>query len=265
MDDYFAILAARVTGSADAVRPLLPSRYEAAPKLLVPEDTGSDLVESNQAVTVPRTARSTDVPQPAVHRPEASSSPKLVNKNYMLERSPETSPPVQTIEAARIQPSAEDLPEPRQKPAYATKRKAVPAGETMEAESGTAIPRRVRIQKEPRAEADTTSTPVRARQPQPKPQEPSLHPAMYRRSRPLNGMDSRSGDAVHANKRFTPQTATASGNENPAKKGPDVHISIGRIEVHAVHPPAAAPATKRTAPSTVSLEDYLARRNATGP
>jgi hypothetical protein len=264
MDDYFAILAARLTGAADAVRPLLPSRYEPASKLLVAEDTGSDIVDSSQELTVPRAARPTDAPQSAVHRPEAPSSPKLVNKNHTLDHSPEMSRPAQPIVAARIQPSAEGAPEPRRQPAHASKPKPLPANETMEAEDGPGIPRRL-IQKEPRAATDTLSTPLRVRETLPKPREAPLHAAMNKRSKFPDGMGPRSRESGRIGIRLTPQTAVVAGTGDAGKKGPDVHISIGRIEVHAVHPPAAAPARNRTTPSTVSLEDYLARRNATAP
>jgi hypothetical protein len=44
----------------------------------------------------------------------------------------------------------------------------------------------------------------------------------------------------------------------------DVHITIGRIEVTAVHPPAASPRKPREARAPMSLDDYLTRRQKGG-
>jgi hypothetical protein len=263
MNDYFSILAARVTGAADAVRPLLPSRYEPTPNLLVPEDV-FDLVESKQEITIPRPARVADVSQSAVPQRDARSSPKVVNKDHTSDRLPEMNLSAQTIVAARIQPSAEDVPEARRQPTDAIKPKAA-GKKTVEAKGGDVIPRGTRIPKQPRAAADTISTPPRVRGLEPRPQEASMRAAMYQRPGPFDGIGPRSKESGRVGTRPTPQRAIAAGTGNPPKTGPDVHISIGRIEVHAVHPPAAAPVRSRKTPSIVSLEDYLARRNAMGP
>lgn len=261
MNDYFAILAARVTGAADAIRPLLPSRYETTPNLRVAEDV-SDLVESKQEITIPRPARVTDVSQSAVNQRDAPSSQKVVNRDYISARSPEMNVSAQTIVAARIKPSVEDAPEAQ--PTHAIKTK-VAGKKTVEAEGEDLIARGIHIQKQPRTAADTVSTPPRVRGLEPRPQEASLRAAMDRRSGPFDGIGSRSKESGRIGTRVTPQRVAAAGTGNPAKTGPDVHISIGRIEVHAVHPPTAAPVRSRKTPSIVSLEDYLARRNASGP
>ena len=264
MNDYFAILAARVTGAADAVRPLLPSRYEPTPNLRVAEDV-SDLVESKQEITIPRPARVTDVSQSAVHHRNAPSSPKVVNKDQMSDRSPEINLSPQTIVAARIQPSAGDAPEARRQRTHAIKPKAA-GKKTVEAKGGDVIParhshskatpRRGRHDLDSAASTADSNRDLRRRQ---------CSPKCTRRSRPFDGIGLRSKESGRVGKRPTPQRAIAAETRNPAKTGPDVHISIGRIEVHAVHPPAAASVRSSKIPSIVSLEDYLARRNATGP
>ncbi len=47
----------------------------------------------------------------------------------------------------------------------------------------------------------------------------------------------------------------------PQRATPDVHVTIGRVEIRAV--PAATPQrpTRRAAPRPLSLDDYLAERN----
>jgi hypothetical protein len=58
-----------------------------------------------------------------------------------------------------------------------------------------------------------------------------------------------------------PPPAQRSGREGPVDTTTEVHVSIGRIEVTAIHEPAAPaqrPAARRKAP--VSLDEYLSRR-----
>jgi len=46
-----------------------------------------------------------------------------------------------------------------------------------------------------------------------------------------------------------------------AAPAPIIQVSIGRIEVRATPPPAQAPRPRPSAPSAVSLEDYLRQRS----
>jgi hypothetical protein len=59
------------------------------------------------------------------------------------------------------------------------------------------------------------------------------------------------------------ERAANSRAPRPDPSGPRaIHITIGRIEVHAVHPPPAPPPPRRApAPPKISLEDYLKQRN----
>ena len=262
MDDYFAILTARVTGAADAVRPLLPSRFEPAPNLLIPEDTVSDFIESKQEITAPPPAPMSDAPQSAVHRPESSSTPRGVDKNQTSHRSQEINLSAQTVVAAGVQPSADGVPERRRQPTRAIEPKPVAARETLEAEDRAVIPRRNRTQKQSNTANNTISTPSPVETLKPKPRETSLRPATCRRSEPFDGNSPRAEESSRIGTRLTPYRAIAAGTANPAKTAPDIHISIGRIEIRATPAAAAAPVRRRTTPSTVSLEEYLARRNA---
>ena len=69
---------------------------------------------------------------------------------------------------------------------------------------------------------------------------------------------------------FTPiatqdsRSAIAPANtESSAASEPIIHVSIGRVEVRAVTPPAA-PQRTRTHSAPMTIEDYAARRNAKG-
>jgi hypothetical protein len=48
--------------------------------------------------------------------------------------------------------------------------------------------------------------------------------------------------------------------QRPSTSAPRVRVTIGRIEVRAIHPPAHAPKPTKPAPPRISLEDYLRKR-----
>lgn len=45
-----------------------------------------------------------------------------------------------------------------------------------------------------------------------------------------------------------------------ATPAPNVHVTIGRVEVHAIHSPAPSPKPAKRAPPKLSLDDYLQKR-----
>jgi len=48
--------------------------------------------------------------------------------------------------------------------------------------------------------------------------------------------------------------------QRPSTSAPIIRVTIGRVEVRAIHPPAAAPKEAKPAPPKLSLEDYLHKR-----
>jgi hypothetical protein len=57
------------------------------------------------------------------------------------------------------------------------------------------------------------------------------------------------------------------GKASPAdiERAPEVHITIGRLEVNPPAPLTPPPATRPRGPAPLSLADYLARRNGGRP
>jgi hypothetical protein len=58
----------------------------------------------------------------------------------------------------------------------------------------------------------------------------------------------------------SPRRKAFSPAERSSKSAPIIRVTIGRVEVRAIHPPAPAPKSAKPAPSKVSLEDYLRKR-----
>jgi hypothetical protein len=58
----------------------------------------------------------------------------------------------------------------------------------------------------------------------------------------------------------SPRRRAFSPAERSSKSAPIIRVTIGRVEVRAIHPPAPSPKSAKPAPSKVSLEDYLRKR-----
>ncbi|QKV56549.1 MAG: hypothetical protein HT580_04340 [Dechloromonas sp.] len=64
-----------------------------------------------------------------------------------------------------------------------------------------------------------------------------------------------------------PQAPSAVASASPAdtEPAPEVHITIGRLEVNPPARPTPPPAPRPRGPVPLSLSDYLARRNGGRP
>ena len=52
--------------------------------------------------------------------------------------------------------------------------------------------------------------------------------------------------------------------QSSAISSPTIYVTIGRVEVHAIHAPAPAPKSTKPAPPKLSLENYLQQRDGGG-
>ena len=284
MSDYFAILASRIAGAPEALRPVIPSRFEAVETTFGKAGEGD---ESDPRLVVLEVERDAPLPTPplrsqakdeyfekeapapaeqrapAVQLPPASLPPQPPGRRLpepaitASESQEQPSTPSEPVDAQRLSPVIAPAPPPRPPKVNLTH----PSPTEPEPESGkrslnrpTLLPhepdeppllqRKARL-RDPRAE-NAESSPTRDRQPNltalPIDQAPP------RPEPPLNR-----GDRLPA--------ATA-----PAVALPAIQITIGRIEIEAMLPPApaAAPAVRRAAVPRLSLDEYLARRNGSG-
>ncbi len=67
------------------------------------------------------------------------------------------------------------------------------------------------------------------------------------------------GPLGHPYNRVSPHEVVSATQESSAP-APTIQVTIGRIEVRATPPPTARPQTQRSAPSVMSLEEYLNQR-----
>lgn len=281
MSDYFAILASRIAGAPEALRPVIPSRFEAVETTFGKAGEGD---ESDPHLVVLEVARDAPLPTPplrsqakdeqfekdalapaqqrapTVQLPLASSPPQPPGRrlpepaNTAPESQEQPSGPIELVHAQRLSPVIAPAPPPR--PPTINRTPPLPTEPEPES-SKRSIGHPTLLPQEPdepplsqrkahlrdhRAE-DAESSPARDRRP-----NLTARPIGHAPTRPEP--PPKRGDLLHA---------TAA----PAAALPAIQITIGRIEVEAVLPPlpAAAPAVRRAAVPLLSLDEYLARRN----
>ena len=279
MSDYFAILASRIAGAPEALRPVLPSRFEPVETTFGKAGEGDEgdprlvVLEVERDAPLPATPlrsqardeqfeREAPAPAqqraPAVHPPPASPPPQPPGRRLpepaiaASESHEQSSGPSEPVNAQQLSPVIAPAPPP----GPPTLNLTPPSPAEPEPESGrrsfsrpTLLPhepekppplQRVARLRDPRAEDE--SSPTRDRRPNPA--ALPIDQAPPRPEPPPNR-----GDLPHA-----------------AAALPPIQITIGRIEVEAMLPsaPTAAPAVRRAEVPRLSLDEYLARRNGSG-
>jgi len=279
---YLSHLAARVSGAKPAVRPRLPSIFEATPGAalpVVPDPVGLRVVEQEtiapqpvsrpsvaptlgEAQATPVQPRSTpSQPHPAPLAPRRDESLEEVDALDRSTRSAQTprqtlQPPIETLSVrdaplslhervvARIEPRTVDSLQERQQPA------PVPRPRTPQYE-----PEPPRVS---RADAHQP-LPLRAEHEAPRPErrQPEFEPALTAPVRTLTA-------PFVLQPEFRPVERFPAFPESREPQAPSVQVTIGRLIVEAVSPvPAAAPlpAPRPHAPR-LSLDDYLRQRRS---
>ena len=282
MSDYFEILASRIAGAPEALRPVLPSRFEPVETTFGKADEGD---EGDPRLVVLEVQRDAPLPTPPL-RSQAKDehfereAPAPVQQRAPAVQPPPASPPPQ--------PPGRKLPEP-----------AIAASESHEQPSGPSEPVNAQqlspvIAPAPPPRPPTLDlTPPSPAEPEPEsgrrslsrptllPHEPE--PPLFQRKARLRDRRAEDESSPTRDRRPNPTAlpidqapprpepppnrgeplhATAA----PAAALPPIQITIGRIEVEAMLPPAptAAPAVRRAAVPRLSLDEYLARRNGSG-
>lgn len=258
MSGFLATLAAKALDQAPVVRPRLRSFFEPPGPV-----SFGDLWEP-----VERLEETERLPEPAQERPERGSAaplgpptvPPHVERLIVTERQA-APPPVRTI------PSYPPIP-PRHAPSVTERVSERPGSREIERLStvkASTVERIINAPPEPRRESQRAEPPLRieretrARVPETRAAAPDLRPAKS----PVAALPAKPQrpELPHTRQAAQAKPLAAGGAQfSRAEPTPEVHITIGRIEVRAMM--AAAPATPRVERRTpqVSLEEYLRQR-----
>lgn len=293
MSDYFALLAARLAGASAAARPVIRTRFEpetplpGAPAADSPDPNGPpgafsettrevpappptppmpprrfpaparDTAErppapaplESQVPAIPDAERRTARPDPAP-RPSDVPAETAASSVRAEASSPRDPLPSQTPIRPAPESTAEREPGPARQPAPVA-RIAPPESRSLATESASEVvpaseptgqTRRIRVSPEAMRRSEH--------------EEPAEAGA---NSRPATVRPFGDGVAPRGNA-AAPRPGTERGGAEP----PTIEITIGRIEVQAVFPPAVIAPPVAPRKPTQSLEDYLERRNGNG-
>jgi len=282
MSDYFAILASRIAGAPEALRPVLPSRFEPAEASAGKAGEGDD----GPGIVVRDVER--DAPLPTPLRPRAESE---LERNAPAQAAQQQAPPVQLPPlSSPPQPHGRKLPEPATAAAESHEQPSRP-GEPPSVQqlspviAPTPPPRLPMVERPPlsRTEPEPETGRRSVSRPTLLPHEPEEPPLPQRKTRrrdhraedvePSPARDRRPNLTALPNDQAPPRPERPSNRGDrlpvvaaPAAAPPAIQITIGRIEVEAVLPaaPTPSPAVRRTAVPVLSLDEYLARRNGSG-
>jgi hypothetical protein len=246
MSDYFNILASRLAGAPEAVRPMLPSRYEPAKTDVsrASEGEGEEILLAEAERDSPGA-----LPSEAPSRQKEKTEPAVKTQLHGHKFS----------EPANAKTELPGLPSKFSKPSSG--RQISPASPSRDNPA--------RDQRRRHVSSPTLLPSL--------PDEPLLPQRKARRrdQRPAIGNRLTEADVT-----VLPGDRTSSRPERPSRPGdrasllsapgtgsPAIQITIGRIEVQASLPPAtvASPAPKRAAAPVLSLGEYLTRRNVSRP
>jgi hypothetical protein len=210
-----------------ASRPAPPASDETGPRAAIPALTTSAGVASSPAP-----------PEPLLPEPERPARREAGE----VEAEAPPSPPAAPARSAR-----RTAPEPLLEPARGPERAGAP-------EPPRSRSRRMREDAEgpPAAEPAPVASAARPEGDRPRRAAPALLPLRPNRERPRGTI-------------APPASAPGDASERTADETSDIHVSIGRIEITAVH---EAPAPKRRAARTgpaLTLEEYLGRRRGARP
>ncbi len=226
MSDYLSRAAQRAAPPTARVRPVLPTLFEREKVMAVPS-----LVEEEAAA--PRVARQA-VPFNAAGDPVRSSPERITNSSPFAASASAMATPKWSGEKASEE-------KPREAPAHESLASLKVAIEA--ASPPTAPVLRPKLSPAPNGKISRAL-------------EQPVTPVLPRKQRgtPVAVPPAR----VRARENSSVNSAAAQREEPPA-----IHVTIGRVEVRAVHPPQASPPPRQSLPPSprISLNEYLLSRN----
>jgi hypothetical protein len=274
MSDYLSRAAQRAIGLPAEVRPALPSPFDSDRSFFAPANDSSFAPAFGETEkNIPRVEPSRNIADE-----QAASVGERVAAIKTLWSEPAHSLPVQTIEARVIEiREKETSVEVMGAPFVAPKVEASPAKSNpdgpekvaVSSQSQGAISRR-------RPKTDSLSQPAKKPSAKPPPERRPIEVFKAGSARTLIGkpMPPRpvpvQVSATSATRRVSPERMAGpksksgqgplpSDNDSPSADA--IHVTIGRVEVRAIYPPAQ-PAPSRPPPTPkMSLDDYLRSRN----
>jgi hypothetical protein len=238
MTDFFSRLAARQLGEATGVSPRLASRFEPQARVVPTPDIADRRVEA------------------AGHDERAQAAPVRRTSLAVLR---DASPPESTT-VTRRRPSRHVVAPP------AASRFAGEAPmDRSRAVSRPAEARSTVSSAKPRPDV-VRADPVSASVPSAMPERISAQTPPPAHHRSADRTDRRGPPTVFMPAVFEPRHVVprdrSQGPTRSAADGPVVHVTIGRLEVHAAGSPDRVPARRADAtPKTMSLDEYLERRH----
>jgi hypothetical protein len=282
MNDFLGNLIAKSTGNASAIRPYLPSRFEP----VTPNEEQfevSDEMDFERVTAPPPQVRS--VVSVAAPRVERIAPPPLAEQRNAEAAPAETHQ--RNAEAVPSQPrysTSEPEPAAKAPPALNPSRESEPALRVPDAVVRERLVERAAfVEQETRRPVGSPSEPLHIRVERVLPASTLLiaerPPAVTERDAetvysvsPLEPPPPLAAAAVARErvKEQFPAARTEAGRRGAippraltARRSsePDIHVTIGRVEVRATPPPATPPA-RRNAPQPMSLEEYQRRRTS---
>lgn len=263
MNGILDTLVLRERGQAGALAPRLPALFESTPvidELPMPVERSAVPAQAAAVPVAPQPQRT-----PASHAGPAEA-PRPVTVSSPLPSAPQ---PVRITGTSAAPPAA---PSPQPVTVHTVEARTLPVvrveRETLrELAARPAVPSRPRQQPGavrqavvPPALAPQAVQPVRT-QAAPAPIAP-VRPSIAARVVPAHSPQAERAQPVQPRQRAMPQPAAAPQPMVPLQ-APDVHITIGRVEVRASSAPAR-PARAASGPAPVSLDQYLSQRNKQG-
>lgn len=259
MSDYLSRAAERASGVPAGVRPVLPSAFDSDSSSFAPA-----LVEAENTSRVEPSRNIADEQVASVHERVASVKALSIESAQRA--------PAQKSEAGINQISVEIMRAPVVAPAVATSPAKLdrddPETAAVSSPGKDAIP--------PRRGPKTDSLPRLAERsnvpPRPAPSEsvedksppPMIGKPMAPRAAPVQASKTSGARPISPDRRPDLKVKSSPDPFTSADDSPSagaIYVTIGRIEVRAIHPPAE-PAPPRPPPKpTLSLDDYLKQRN----
>jgi len=279
MADFLARLAQRTLGSTPAVEPVIAPMYAPGP-VMAPESEPADAEEipapaqGGRARLQPVTAATLtplgDAPRQAPPKTEPVAGEALKRQPVPAARTRSPARPVsRSVTAAAPTPQAEPRASPSGSLRTADTAEKQQAGATLDGPSRPASealaappqaqPRKIKRVPEPPAPAPAIP-PREAAGPLPASPRPEKRPGGEAAG--LVVSPELKPSEPHPQRPPTTAAEDRAGAAARSASAPAIHVTIGRVEVRAVTPPAPAVKPRRAAPSpSLPLEEYLKQRN----
>jgi hypothetical protein len=251
VSDFLDRVTAKAIGNETMLAPRLPSLFEPQAASIMPATFETNAIEEQR-----NTRSAPDVADAATRNPamQRSLSPQ--------EPGPDRAPLKQAqSQTDAVQPPASRIA--RQQVIETTQRSSDAAVEKVDQLTTTARARRDATPHEPveprasRVSSERQIPPAMERLPETGALLPPAKP-VFVSTKNLGDLPARAAEAMHSR-------SIADVGHRVAKSEPDVHVSIGRLEVRAAPNNKVTPARHNEAPRPNSLDDYLRQRSKVTP